>query len=946
MAIVEYQVTDTPLWRRWIGKNSSYDSGWRSAESSSGSVDNYTYYWFRMARIVSSSDSIPMAVKSLHWQANCTKNEYREVTFTFYDGDPFNGGLPYKTVTQGLDGTGTLIVDADIEREFPTGEFYCRLSWEYGFESTPIPQVTAELHLQTPDVTLVSPLDTSVDGADYVYFRYQTDYHGLSPASGLRAGIQWRTEDGEWNSIMSNYNPSSENTVTASIGIFPEGKIIWRTRGQAQYAGAGEFAEGEFTVAYERPQISIIKPVGEVDGSTKIQFEWASQTPSGKAGNYVEIDYSYDQESWENLTSGGRAASEHNHTYESNWRIFNPGVVYYRIREKVYKGNYGEYAYGSFTALESVPYVSELKPNGKYQDKSAPINLTWYASISYGAIAGSELEYDLSDGQGWRSLGTVTGSDKSYTVPANTFPAVAYTDNAQRTGGIRIRVRSKNAYSSWAEASFTTVDAPTTARPASPANGASKSERQSITFQWYTSNITGSNPSGADLQYRYADDTWQTLGHVDGNEKTFTAEPDTFIGAVVYWRVRAYNQDGIAGDWSSEAYFSTIDAPSVSTPISPSGTIEDTDSDLVFRWSTSSTSGSTPTGADLQYSYDGITWLVLGHTDGTTQLTVSGGRIHAGTVQWQVRSYNRNGTPGAWSASATFVAHAAPRILDLITDDKPFTTFTWQATDQRDYHIVIDDDLVIGPVFDEVKTYQLTDYLEDGLHTVKIRVQNEMSVWSEWAETQFQVLNIPDGEIELQGSWDIDADLFWEDQAADAEYMVYRDGGLIGKTHSKAFADRVVLGEHRYHVIRRLSDGCYSISNTVSGSMSTRLTRVAPLVGGEWLALVKSENAKRSERFTRRRKVAYHHFSGNKFPTPEIGDQEELIGEYDAAWMHTEEGAKILDSLVGQAIIVKSRSGKVIIGVLEGYTSGDKKHFSGFTFDLKQMDWEDYVCDI
>lgn len=618
------------------------------------------------------------------------------------------------------------------------------------------------------------------------------------------------------------------------------------------------------------------------------------------------------------------------------------------------------------TTNQQAPYIQNYKLNGKYdiyQDRTSPIVLTWDQIYSDITVTHSDIQYALpSDYDTWIDIGTVQGDSTTYTIPANTFPAIAGTSTSKPYGGIKLRAIAYNingiASNDGNYRAFVTVDSAIEVRDTSPKWGASADETKPISFSITTANnLSHMPPSDADMRWKTGDGEWQYLNHLadsmtpgtgGGNPlaNTVVIPANTFPGAVIFYQVRAYNQDGVAGDWSSEAYFSTIDAPSVSTPISPSGTIEDTDSDLVFRWSTSSTSGSTPTGADLQYSYDGITWLVLGHTDGTTQLTVSGGIIHAGTVQWQVRSYNRNGTPGAWSASATFVAHAAPRILDLITDGKPFTTFTWQATDQRDYHIVIDDDLVIGPVFDEVKTYQLTDYLEDGLHTVKIRVQNEMSVWSEWAETQFQVLNIPDGEIELQGSWDIDADLFWEDQATDAEYMVYRDGGLIGKTHSKAFADRVVLGEHRYHVIRRLSDGCYSISNTVSGSMSTRLTRVAPLVGGEWLALVKSENAKRSERFTRRRKVAYHHFSGNKFPTPEIGDQEELIGEYDAAWMHTEEGAEILDSLVGQAIIVKSRSGKVIIGVLEGYTSGDKKHFSGFTFDLKQMDWEDYVCDI
>lgn len=722
------------------------------------------------------------------------------------------------------------------------------------------------------------------------------------------------------------------------------------------------------------PIAKAITPTSD-DGYTRYNYQAThfrvdSNQASAVPFTQCQIQCSYDNNDWSDLIVNQIVSPQRYYaTYDVPAYTFHGGTVYWRCRVKTDYSDWGEWAYESFVAVENKVYISSCALSGpfsRYKDSTKPLIFSWEvrADDNRGVtINGARISYSL-DYETWIELGTVEGETSQFTIPANTFPDVAFDPakgDSYPYGGIVVKADVYNGNgvpnTSNGKTFFYTADSPISIVSVSPKNGASAVETSPITFYFTTNNAISTPPKDVDIRWKTIDSEWQYLEHLadsmtpgtgGGNPlaNTVVIPANTFPVAVIYYQVRAYNQDDIAGDWSSEAYFSTIDAPSVSTPISPSGTIEDTDSDLVFRWSTSSTSGSTPTGADLQYSYDGITWLVLGHTDGTTQLTVSGGRIHAGTVQWQVRSYNRNGTPGAWSASATFVAHAAPRILDLITDDKPFTTFTWQATDQRDYHIVIDDDLVIGPVLDEVKTYQLTDYLEDGLHTVKIRVQNEMSVWSEWAETQFQVLNIPDGEIELQGSWDIDADLFWEDQATDAEYMVYRDGGLIGKTHSKAFSDRVVLGEHRYHVIRRLSDGCYSISNTVSGSMSTRLTRVAPLVGGEWLALVKSENAKRSERFTRRRKVAYHHFSGNKFPTPEIGDQEELIGEYDAAWMHTEEGAKILDSLVGQAIIVKSRSGKVIIGVLEGYTSGEKKHFSGFTFDLKQMDWEDYVCDI
>lgn len=470
-------------------------------------------------------------------------------------------------------------------------------------------------------------------------------------------------------------------------------------------------------------------------------------------------------------------------------------------------------------------------------------------------------------------------------------------------------------------------------------------DRKAVTnFQFDAVNQYGTVKE-IELEYSLNDgQAWIPIGVVFRKPYNYPVNSNTFPAQrSILWHVRAMNGDDAWGDWSETA-FTTVDYPSVSTPISPKGTVEDTDEDIVFQWSSSNQSGTLPIRADIQFSYNGNDWISLEPTDGTPYKTVPAGTIHTGTIQWRVRSYNRDGDAGDWSPPAVFVARASPRIMEITADGKPFTVFTWQATEQQTYEIEIDNSVIYGSFFGDEKTFQLPDYLDDGVHTVKIRVQNEMNTWSKPGELTFTVLNVPGDDVQLSGDFDLDAELFWDDESDRTDYLVYRDGILIAETSHKSFSDRVVLGEHSYYVVNRYANGYYSKSNIVEHTMSTDVCQIAPLCGGEWLPLEKSENAQQSQSFKHSRNVAYHHFSGDKNPTPEVGDEEVLVGEFDAAWFYTEEGNKMLKHLLGQALIIKSRGEEVVIGVLEAYTKVNRKHFRGYAFSIRQMEWKDYIC--
>lgn len=701
------------------------------------------------------------------------------------------------------------------------------------------------------------------------------------------------------------------------------------------------------------PTCSMWRPTSgeEKFNYNNIEINFSVTSPAGMTMSEAQLQCSYDNNDWTNPVV---SQTKNNYTVPAN--TFHGGTIYCRCRAKTAYSEWGEWAYDSFTAVERAVTVTNVTPNYGYNYRSykQPIELSWETNseIDHITLKSSELQYSTDDGTTWVDLDTVDGDETSYTVPANFFPARGFTSPSSYVGGgIRWRVRCYNANDEpgqWKQGIFATLDNLYSNFNLKPSNSASVNETKIAKFQWDAlNNIGDSVPTNIDIEYRYPDGNWQPLSITNlvlrYGACTCEVPANTFNPSVIYWHVRSYNQDNIAGDWSYEASFTTIDAPSIATPISPIGTIEDTDSDLLFRWSSYSSSGTLPTQADIQYSYDGNTWISLEPTDGTPYTTVPGGTIHAGTIQWRVRSYNRNHTQGNWSDPAVFVARAAPKIQEVTADGKPFTTITWQATDQQTYEIEVDG-YSYGSIFGIEKSFQLPDYLEDGIHSVRVRVQNEMSMWSQPGELTFSVLNTPGAELLLSGDFDLDADLFWEDNSGHADYLVYRDGTCIGETSHKHFSDRVVLGEHTYYVVNRFDDGCFSKSNIVEHTLNTDFPQLALLSGGDWLPLEKSENAQQTQRFTHNRKVAYHHFSGDKNPTPEVGDEEVLIAEFDAAWFYTEEGSKTLKSLLGQALIIKSRGEEVVIGVLEAYTKVNHKHFRGYAFSIRQMEWKDYIC--
>ena len=150
-------------------------------------------------------------------------------------------------------------------------------------------------------------------------------------------------------------------------------------------------------------------------------------------------------------------------------------------------------------------------------------------------------------------LSTYKGLD----IPANTFPSKAT---------IYWKIRWKNPFdNSYVETSigtYTTVDSTPTVKPTYPVN-ASIDGAVDNTFTWDYQIDTASKQKAFDLQYSANNGlSWENVFTKEPSNNTFAVIPaNTFNAGNNLWKVRAYNTDDVASEWSTPASIVVRAAP-------------------------------------------------------------------------------------------------------------------------------------------------------------------------------------------------------------------------------------------------------------------------------------------------------------------------------------------------------------------------------------------------
>ena len=349
----------------------------------------------------------------------------------------------------------------------------------------------------------------------------------------------------------------------------------------------------------------------------------------------------------------------------------------------------------------NAPTVAEMSPPaGAYTPKHVAGIFSWDVQQQDG-VQNVSVE-QKSATLYWRTTGTTTthsiavsGSKKSYTVPAETFSAesIDWMITAITAGNL-------TATSAWVTVS--TTEATPSCKPVAP-SGIVIDATIVNRFSWQHIISTGTPQSKADLQWSADGTTWNTLATGTGENQYYDVPANKFTSGTKYWRVRTYNTDGTPSEWSDKAEFIAINAPSA-----PSIVIQSTGPRPRITWQTTE-----------QEAYQ-LT-LSNGYASGTVYGTEKAWRspvyLADGSYTVRVRVQNKYGMWSEWSAAALPVSHTEGEAITLSASARHEAALTWQTAGSYDFYLIERDGAAIACTTQK----QYVDHTSIGSVTYRVR---------------------------------------------------------------------------------------------------------------------------------------------------------------------------------------------------------------------------------
>lgn len=485
----------------------------------------------------------------------------------------------------------------------------------------------------------------------------------------------------------------------------------------------------------------------------------------------------------------------------------------------------------------------------------------------------------------------------------------------------------------------------------SPSSGAVVKSEQNI-FSWDAADegLCLAALKQASAVFRWRSGTSGTIHtiNVSSNSQSVTVPANTFAGTTsIQWQVAVTANSGVVttSDWVT---LSTADATPTAAPLSPVDTVIDGSKDVLFRWQHSISTGTAQSKADLQKSTDGSTWQTLATVNGSArQWTCPAGTLTSSIKYWRVRTYNADGIAGEWSDAAQIVVIAAPTAPSIqIKSTGPRPSISWQTSEQEAYQVELDGKLSGGTHYGTDKTWTSPAYLADGSHTVRVRVQNQYGMWSDWGAAALPVTNTPGASITLTVQASSVADLSWQTTGSYDFYLVYRNRKPIAKLTQTQYTDELSSGNVTYQV-RGCFDGSsnYGLSSAVTVTITTgQYVTLYGIASGKKVTLKHCGLKNQPVQNAINRDIQYIFMYGSTYPHAERSEFVTKKVGGTAVFLPDEDKAGF-DALIGELVCLKTQSGEMVIGYLNetSDTSRVNPDKSVINFSIQQIDYAEVI---
>lgn len=257
------------------------------------------------------------------------------------------------------------------------------------------------------------------------------------------------------------------------------------------------------------------------------------------------------------------------YTYETFNQTSRREIIHSYIRDGLATKHYAHYPETIYSPLSSYPPYAILTYDegslvafadgpGGYIDRTAPNVFSWHTTwtgfpVENVAQTSATLQWKNGESGTVNSI-TISGSSTTYTMPANTLP-----ESSELYWRVQTTTASGTATSDWR--AVRTVDTEGFCAGISP-SGAYIDGTEETRFVWTYSTASGAAPSGYDLQIKgTADADFRTITSATTADTFALIPAGTLPGGSLQWRVRGYNQSGVAGEWSEPLSCVVISAP-------------------------------------------------------------------------------------------------------------------------------------------------------------------------------------------------------------------------------------------------------------------------------------------------------------------------------------------------------------------------------------------------
>lgn len=418
------------------------------------------------------------------------------------------------------------------------------------------------------------------------------------------------------------------------------------------------------------------------------KFAWYAKPAT--TATYLPVKQASAQFQWRVGSSGtvhtiscGAADSSNRYDLSVQAGTFPAGEIQWRV---VVTGNNGATAtsdWFSRTVYDAV--IRNPSPAGGTVPKALPATFSWKLSqkmSEHSTTSDVNLTQKTATFR-WRTAAGAAATEISCgTASSVTIPAGTFTTNTIQWQVTAATVEGVSATSDWM--TISTLEQAGTAETVAP-SGIVIDASASNVFKWQHVISTGTAQTKAELQISPDNSTWSALATVTGPSDTYTVPANTISSGTKYWRVRTYNSDGVASEWSAAAQFVAVGAPDA--PVVVIGT---TSPRPAISWQVEGQQA-------YQVEIDGV--YTSGTRFGTGKTWTAPFYLEDGSYTVRVRVQNEYGFWSPWGTAALPVTNVPGSAITLTAEGGIEAVLSW-TPGSFDYYLVYRDGVAIAKVTD------------------------------------------------------------------------------------------------------------------------------------------------------------------------------------------------------------------------------------------------------